>query len=108
MLGYFEVRSQIAQAVTELYVAKDGLESGSFCSHLSSIGIVGVSHYVWMIWGIWIKASSASSLRKHYVLIGEHIAQMNQGSTTEPVSVLGLQVSSLSCVRMVPQAPSVL
>lgn len=29
MLGYFEARSQIAQAVTELYIAEDGLESGS-------------------------------------------------------------------------------
>lgn len=90
MLGYFEARSQIAQAVTELYVAEDGLESGSFCSHLSSVGLAGVSHCAWMIWGIWIEASSASPLRNHYVLIGECIAQMNQGSTKEPKSAPGL------------------
>lgn len=49
-------------------------------------GRCGVPHSVWMMWGIWVKASSASSLRKHYMLSCEHLAQMNQGIMAQAVS----------------------
>lgn len=88
-------------------VAEDGLESESSCFYFPSIGIMGVASLCLADLGSF-GSRPASSVRKHSILICDQTAQMNQGSTTEPVGAPRLEFSTSSCVRCLSQACSVL